>query len=129
MGHSTNQVVVVTPNSHYMRERRVIYIFQRRMIYIGHTQISVLTILLKAIAYHSLEDYGQVQVGITVDFRGPYHNELNVDLRYYRLSSSLFFSTFKLNQSASHISMSKEKHLRRRIFVCRSDCRLNVNQL
>ena len=46
---------------------------------------------LKAIAYQSLKEYGQVQVGITVDFREPYHNELNVDLRYHRISSLLKF--------------------------------------
>ena len=84
-------------------------IYQRRT----NTNLSLDNFMkLKAIAYHSLEDYGQVQVGITVDFRGPYHNELNVDLTYHRLSSLLFFSTFKLNRSASHISVVQREKIK-----------------
>ena len=44
---------------------------------------------INTIACHSLEEYGHVQVG-AIAFRGPYHSALNVDLRYYRLSSLLF---------------------------------------
>ena len=49
-------------------------------------------------------------------FRGPYHNEPNLDLRSHRLSS-LFFN-LKLNQSASRVIVATAIILRGRIYVC-----------